>query len=150
MSVLDRETTAGSRESRRPFCAGRRRALRGLGGVAGFTALFHVVGCGGDRKGESGPVQVPLSDLPAGGRIVVVWQRQPVEILRTGDAVRARSLICTHFGCIVKWDEEQDAYLCPCHEGRFDRDGRVVGGPPTASLTEIPVAISGDVAVVGG
>jgi len=41
---------------------------------------------------------------------------------------------CTHLGCIVTWDEAKKIFKCPCHDGRFDVDGRVISGPPPAPL----------------
>ncbi len=48
--------------------------------------------------------------------------------------VIAISAGCTHLGCIVTWDEEQQIFQCPCHDGRYDADGIVTGGPPPAPL----------------
>ena len=42
---------------------------------------------------------------------------------------------CTHKGCIVKWDDQQRLFNCPCHEGRFDERGNVVSGLPLRPLT---------------
>jgi len=50
------------------------------------------------------------------------------------DEVIAISAGCTHLGCIVTWDEQQQIFKCPCHEGRFDPEGRVISGPPPAPL----------------
>lgn len=50
------------------------------------------------------------------------------------DEVIAISAGCTHLGCIVSWDEEQKIFQCPCHDGRYDADGRVISGPPPAPL----------------
>ena len=41
---------------------------------------------------------------------------------------------CTHLGCIVTWDEDQKIFKCPCHDGRYDIDGKVISGPPPAPL----------------
>ncbi|MBW2000754.1 MAG: ubiquinol-cytochrome c reductase iron-sulfur subunit [Deltaproteobacteria bacterium] len=46
----------------------------------------------------------------------------------------AISAICTHLGCIVTWDVEQKIFKCPCHNGRYDSEGRVISGPPPAPL----------------
>ena len=46
----------------------------------------------------------------------------------------AISADCTHLGCIVTWDEEQNIFKCPCHDGRYDPDGQVIAGPPPAPL----------------
>ena len=41
---------------------------------------------------------------------------------------------CTHLSCKVTWQAEQDAYVCPCHDGFFDKLGFVVSGPPPKPL----------------
>jgi menaquinol-cytochrome c reductase iron-sulfur subunit len=43
---------------------------------------------------------------------------------------------CTHLSCKVTWQEEQGAFVCPCHDGIFDIDGKVVSGPPPKPLYE--------------
>ncbi len=50
------------------------------------------------------------------------------------DEVIAISAVCTHLGCIVTWDEDQKIFKCPCHDGRYDADGKVISGPPPAPL----------------
>ena len=50
------------------------------------------------------------------------------------DEVIAISAGCTHLGCIVTWDEDQKIFKCPCHDGRYDADGKVISGPPPAPL----------------
>lgn len=41
---------------------------------------------------------------------------------------------CTHLACRVNWREEKQEYICPCHNGRFGREGEVLGGPPPRPL----------------
>jgi menaquinol-cytochrome c reductase iron-sulfur subunit len=50
------------------------------------------------------------------------------------DEVIAISADCTHLGCIVTWNEDQQIFKCPCHDGRYDTDGKVISGPPPAPL----------------
>jgi Rieske Fe-S protein len=50
------------------------------------------------------------------------------------DEVIAISASCSHLGCIVTWDDEQKIFKCPCHDGRYDGEGRVVSGPPPGPL----------------
>jgi len=87
---------------------------------------------------------LPLSELPEGVRVRRMLGRDPVEILRDGDAVRARSLLCSHTGCVVDWVPAEREYVCPCHEGRYGPDGRVLSGPPPYPLTDLEVTIEGD------
>jgi menaquinol-cytochrome c reductase iron-sulfur subunit len=46
----------------------------------------------------------------------------------------AMSNICTHLGCRVRWIQEQEQFLSPCHNGVFDKLGYVVSGPPPRPL----------------
>ncbi|MBI2217683.1 MAG: Rieske 2Fe-2S domain-containing protein [Candidatus Rokubacteria bacterium] len=41
---------------------------------------------------------------------------------------------CTHVGCPVRWNAPAGRFFSPCHGGVFDRDGRVVAGPPPRPL----------------
>lgn len=52
------------------------------------------------------------------------------------------SSICTHAGCSVDW--KGDAFVCPCHDGRFDLQGRRVGGPPPRPLVRLPHQLEGN------
>ncbi len=47
------------------------------------------------------------------------------------------SAVCTHLGCIVSWDKENKNWLCPCHESRFDINGKVLEGPAKKDLKRI-------------
>ena len=65
-----------------------------------------------------------------------------VFIDREGDGYRALSATCTHLGCRVRWDATSELYLCPCHGGVYDRDGRVVAGPPPRRLPRLAVRVN--------
>ena len=49
----------------------------------------------------------------------------------TAHAVSAR---CTHLGCLVRFNEAETAWECPCHGSRFAVDGSVLQGPATRPL----------------
>lgn len=76
------------------------------------------------------------------GKVVSV-NSQPVLVFRTPQGFRAFSAICTHLGCIVKWDAQTRQIACPCHAGTFDTQGRVVSGPPPRPLAEFGVTVVG-------
>lgn len=50
---------------------------------------------------------------------------------------------CTHGRCSVQYRADSAALLCPCHNGRFDLRGRVLGGPPTEPLERFAVELRG-------
>ncbi len=41
---------------------------------------------------------------------------------------------CTHLGCTVNWKVEAQAFVCPCHDAKFSKEGAVLGGPPPRPL----------------
>lgn len=45
---------------------------------------------------------------------------------------------CPHLGCAVSWDELSRRFKCACHGGAFDRDGKVIAGPPPSPLVRLP------------
>ena len=44
------------------------------------------------------------------------------------------SNVCTHLSCRVNWQADKQHYVCPCHDGHFDINGKVVAGPPPRPL----------------
>jgi len=56
---------------------------------------------------------------------------------------------CTHLGCPFDWDEKTAGFVCPCHNGLFDADGRVTGGPPPRPLDRYEYKVEGDVLYAG-
>lgn len=41
---------------------------------------------------------------------------------------------CTHLGCAVPWDKEQQKFVCPCHASEFDISGNVLSSPAPRAL----------------
>jgi glycine/D-amino acid oxidase-like deaminating enzyme/nitrite reductase/ring-hydroxylating ferredoxin subunit len=48
-----------------------------------------------------------------------------------------RSAVCTHMGCIVRFNSLEKTWDCPCHGSRFSTDGHVINSPAIARLGEI-------------
>jgi Rieske Fe-S protein len=62
----------------------------------------------------------------------------------TGHDINVFSSTCTHLACNVIWQEEVNQFVCPCHSGRFDSDGKPVAGPPTRPLSVLEHKIEED------
>jgi menaquinol-cytochrome c reductase iron-sulfur subunit len=41
---------------------------------------------------------------------------------------------CMHLGCPVRYTEAAQRFICPCHGGVYDFQGKVDGGPPVRPL----------------
>lgn len=53
---------------------------------------------------------------------------------KTEQEVIAYNNTCTHLSCRVTWQDENQIYWCPCHDGAFDSEGTVLKGPPPRPL----------------
>jgi cytochrome b6-f complex iron-sulfur subunit len=102
-----------------------------------------------NTSAEAVPVTFPLGELSVGGTKIITYGGVQVIVLRTPESVRAFSLVCTHLGCTVQWQEDKNEFYCPCHDGRFDQFGDVVAGPPPIPLEQIMVSVEGDLVMVG-
>jgi len=60
---------------------------------------------------------------------------------------------CMHLGCPVRYVEASERFICPCHGGVYDIEGKVSGGPPVRPLdrfyTRTRPGATGDVVEVG-
>jgi Rieske Fe-S protein len=138
--------------SDRPIPPLSRRAALRLAALAPFASLAPLTLLAACREVPDPPpgTAVELAALPEGVRVRILVGEEPVEVVRRGGAATARSLWCTHLGCEVRWNETTATYDCPCHEGRFDAEGRVLAGPPNAPLRALEVRVVGDRIVLPG
>ena len=62
----------------------------------------------------------------------------------------AMSNICTHLACRVRWIAERQEFFCPCHNGVYDKDGKVLAGPPPRPLDRYEVKVEDDQLFIQG
>jgi cytochrome b6-f complex iron-sulfur subunit len=70
-------------------------------------------------------------------------------LVNNGTGVYALSPVCTHLGCLVKYNRHSGGFLCPCHGGKYDIEGKVVSGPPYMSLPRLPMKVENERVYVG-
>lgn len=89
------------------------------------------------QTGATGPTRLTrdeASKLEQNKFVIVPVSGQRVIVLQGGDQLHAFSAKCTHEGCTVTYLPGQSVIWCPCHDGRFDLNGRVLSGPPPRPL----------------
>ena len=83
-----------------------------------------------------------------GGAVLVESIAGVFLVSRTSDsAFTAIDAVCSHQSCTVT-NADGDVYVCPCHGSRYDRSGRVVKGPATASLRRFNTSFTNGVVTI--
>ncbi|PRY54609.1 glycine/D-amino acid oxidase-like deaminating enzyme [Arcticibacter pallidicorallinus] len=81
-----------------------------------------------------------VSSLASDSGTVVKYEDKKVAVYKdSGGGIHALDPVCTHAGCIVKWNGTEKSWDCPCHGGRFDIDGKVLTGPPRKDLQKLDI-----------
>jgi menaquinol-cytochrome c reductase iron-sulfur subunit len=80
------------------------------------------------------PSPLPWAGITAKG---AAWLRRD-----TQDQFIAFSVNCTHMGCPVRWLQDAELFMCPCHGGIYYKDGTVAAGPPPHPLVRYEVRLS--------
>lgn len=97
-----------------------------------------------------------LADFPAGSTKLISFLNddskpyagvtaKTAAWLRHGEAgdLIAFAANCTHLGCPVRWEENAQLFMCPCHGGVYYKDGTVAAGPPPKPLNRYKVRLLG-------
>jgi menaquinol-cytochrome c reductase iron-sulfur subunit len=93
---------------------------------------------------EHDPLPVTLRVAREDGYNQVI-ERRSIFLVRTGESqVIAIDSTCTHLGCRVSWDSDEQLIKCPCHGGIYDREGTVKSGPPPKPLARLTTRVDGD------
>jgi Rieske Fe-S protein len=129
------------REFARYLVLGTGALAVGTVGIAAWTQLRSI------NRGEPHAI-VAAGDVPIGETYLFRYpgDDDPAVLLRVDEShVVAFSQKCTHLGCVVYFQPDQDRWHCPCHEGNFEAlTGDVISGPPTRPLGRIDVEIRDD------
>jgi menaquinol-cytochrome c reductase iron-sulfur subunit len=101
-------------------------------------AVWKDVGAPGDFSNDSYlPRTVTLrgGSGDAGLSTVYIRRGNPAAFPRERrDEFVAISTRCAHAGCPVRWVNAARRFVCPCHGGVYDFEGKVAGGPPVRPL----------------
>jgi menaquinol-cytochrome c reductase iron-sulfur subunit len=73
--------------------------------------------------------------------IAVPWDGETAKLAcwvrrLAGEKFQVFAINCAHLGCPVRWFEESELFLCPCHGGTYYADGQRASGPPPRGLFE--------------
>jgi Rieske Fe-S protein len=71
---------------------------------------------------------------PGTGEVISLGGEQVAVYKDPQGTTHAVSAVCTHMGCIVGFNSQDQTWDCPCHGSRFDSQGQVISGPAKTPL----------------
>ncbi len=122
-----------------------------IGSIASFVypAIRYVIPPPQSEAEAESVTAAKVGQLKGNSGMVFRFGSEPAILIHTPQGqYRAFSAVCTHLGCTVQYDAQQQQIWCPCHNGRYNLMGRNVSGPPPRPLTSYSVHIQGDDIVV--
>ena len=130
---------------------GRRSLLNGLWLALSGLALAEVAWLVGSflkpLKSNGSPDQ-PAKNIDAGptdrfapGSVTAFPQGQFYLACLSDGGFLSLSRRCTHLGCTVPWDPENEQFACPCHASVFDIHGDVIQSPAPRALDRFAVSV---------
>jgi menaquinol-cytochrome c reductase iron-sulfur subunit len=146
----------------------RRRAFtvagQALGGVAGAAIALPAVGFaiapifhrGRERWEAAGPATDFVDDrykpvvftlvpgIGEAGKTTAYVRKGSDKLGEDPNSYIAISTRCAHLGCPVRFVEAAGNFICPCHGGVYDFEGKVIGGPPVRPLDRFQTRVSSD------
>ncbi len=125
-----------------------------LGVTAGLAVLLPTVGFAlaplFEEQGDDWQVVGPVSEFPSdtyktvvitvvpgigeSGKTTAYVRRGSEDLEEDENGFVAISTRCAHLGCPVRFVEAAGNFICPCHGGVYDFEGKVIGGPPVRPL----------------
>lgn len=152
-------------------CGGRRQFLASLLGVSAAAAaaipLINVLICPPPDKIAEGlndwqtilkPAQLTsdsLAEIDKPTRVIINiqnadrWHLSQTEVTlyvtrkdKSENGFQVFSGICPHAGCAVDYQKKENRFFCPCHDGVFDLEGKVLDGPPPRGLDPIEFRVT--------
>jgi menaquinol-cytochrome c reductase iron-sulfur subunit len=151
----------------------RRRAFtvasQALGGVAAAAVTLPAIGFaiapifhrGKERWEAVGRVddfsadtykQVVFTLVPGigeAGKTTAFVRRGTKKLQEDPEVFIAISSRCAHVGCPVRFVQASGNFICPCHGGVYDFEGKRIGGPPVRPLDRFQTRIRGGNVEVG-
>jgi len=116
--------------------------LFGIGSL-GFRFLQFLVPNRKDRQAETVLIGTE-SKIPLGEAVPIDLGAHKILVLRTEKGIVAFSRRCTDLGCLVSWNKEREQFVCPCHQGTFDKTGLNIAGPPPRPLDRFNITKRGE------
>ena len=108
------------------------------GGFATFEFLYPKF-----KEGEFGGKFIlgAASSMPTIGTPPKAEVGGKFWLVQTDEGIKALYMVCTHLGCLYKWEASNSRFECPCHGSKFTAEGLYIEGPAPRSLNQFSVEV---------
>lgn len=107
--------------------------LRSRSGQASWSDVGKV----DEFQSLKGPVARTIDIQTNEGWRSSVMQNSVYVVPNGNGSLKVLSSVCPHLGCAVRWVDQKDRFICPCHGGTFTSSGERVSGPPLRAMDEL-------------
>jgi cytochrome b6-f complex iron-sulfur subunit len=84
------------------------------------------------------------SEVPPKGFKIYQFNKDKVLVVNDNGKLTACSAVCTHLGCLVRWESAQNLIFCPCHGAKYQQTGEIISGPQPKRLSPFKVRVEGE------
>lgn len=96
------------------------------------------------------PVIITLVDgIGEAGKSTAYVRQGSADLSEDPSSYVALSTRCAHLGCPVRFVEAAGNFICPCHGGVYDFEGKVIGGPPVRPLDRFQTRVQNGLVEIG-
>jgi len=149
-------------KERRNFLGAALGLFTAAGGIGALSAMKYTWDPLPSVK-AAGFTTIDLSKMPENVLVTEKWRGKPIFVLKhskdmksdprdvkIGDDIYFIAVgLCTHLGCIPSYFPDDKKFICACHGGQYDSNGKVLKSPPPRPLDIPPFKIEGTKLVLG-
>jgi menaquinol-cytochrome c reductase iron-sulfur subunit len=108
--------------------------------------FWQAVGPVGDFAADTyrDVVITAVPGIGEAGKTTVYVRRGTADLGEDEKGFVAITTRCAHLGCPVRYVQAAGNFICPCHGGVYDFEGKVIGGPPVRPLDRFQTRVSAD------
>jgi Rieske Fe-S protein len=114
-----------------------------------YPLLRYIMPPKGFDTAVSSVIAAKVGEISRNSSKIFKFGDKPGLLVSTSNGeLLAFNAVCPHLNCTVQYDPQANHIWCPCHNGRFDLNGKVISGPPPRSLDKYVVNVRGEDIVV--
>ncbi|MGO8758176.1 MAG: ubiquinol-cytochrome c reductase iron-sulfur subunit [Terracidiphilus sp.] len=146
-NIVQESPESGDVKTRRAFLAAAGAAGACYAAALAYPVYRYLASPSEMALSAAAVTEVTLKDaqkLPKGSVLMFKFGPSPAMLIHHMDGTWVSlTAVCTHLGCTVQYEPDQDRIHCACHGGVYNAyTGANVSGPPPKPLKVYKVAVN--------